>query len=109
MRFIEIEIREPLFGNFVYIRDKYIREAFETGSFLKITTPHGTGYHSPKEWMKDAKKMEKEFKIPGKPMILYGNHARYDGVEPREDVLGVTKEGLAQKLEAMRRALKIKN
>jgi len=72
--FVYVDIKKPLYDNFVYIRyDKYIKQAIERGAQLKIWTPQGIGIHDPKEWMKTGKKMEKIFKRPDEPMILFGN------------------------------------
>jgi len=71
--YIEITIFKPLYGNFCYIRDSYIRESKRTGKKLKIKLPNGTGIMSADEWMDGAKRIEKVFKIPEKPMVLYGN------------------------------------
>lgn len=72
--YVEVDIRKPLYGNFVYIRDKYIRQAINEGKQLMIQVPTGTGIHDPREWIRTGKKMLKEFKIPGRPMTLWGNH-----------------------------------
>lgn len=72
--YIDINIKNPLYGDFVYVRDKFIKQAQQERKLLRITTPNGTGLVTPKQWLKDAKKMEKEFKIPGVPMILWGNY-----------------------------------
>ena len=71
--YIEIKIFKPLYGNFCYIRDSYIRLAMRTGKKLKIILPNGTGIMSADEWMVNAKRIEKVFKIPESPMVLYGN------------------------------------
>lgn len=77
---VEVEIRKPLFDNFVYIRDVYLNRAKREGVPIKIKIPEGaykgeyvTSYE---EFMKGAKKMEKVFNIPNKPMVLWGNYAK---------------------------------
>ena len=75
MEYIEVTINKPLYFNYCFIRDKYIKQARRTGKKLHITIPGVIeGYFTASEWMKNAKRMEKEFKIPGHPMILYGNY-----------------------------------
>jgi hypothetical protein len=72
--FVFVDIRKPLFDNFVYIRyDTIIRQAIERGAKLKIRIPEGVGIHDPKEWMKTGKRMDKVFKRPDEPMVLWGN------------------------------------
>lgn len=77
-RFVDINIRKPVYGNFCYIRDKYIKQAKVQRKWLRITTPNGIGYCSPDWWQGTGKRLAKEFKIPGSPMILYGNHVPID-------------------------------
>lgn len=74
--FVDIDIKKPMFDNFVYIYDKFIKQAEKENKYLRITIPNGTGVMSPKVWMKGAKKMEKIYKIAGVPMILWGNTVR---------------------------------
>lgn len=71
---VEIEIKKPLYGSMVYIRDKYLKQAMKENGPINIICDGKKYMISPYEWTSDAKKMEKEFLIPGKPMILYGNH-----------------------------------
>ncbi len=71
--FINIEIRKPIYANYIAIRDKYLLEAKRTKKLLRITIPAGTAIVSYATWMKDAKLIEKEFKIPGHPMKLWAN------------------------------------
>lgn len=79
MEYITVDIKKPLFDyeevDFVYIRDKYIREAKRKNKFLKIITPKGVHYTSPQDWLKNCKKINKVFKFPDKPMKLVGNYA----------------------------------
>lgn len=72
---IDIVITKPIHTTFVYVRDLYIEKAKREYKFLKITIP-GVAERicSPADWVRDAKIMYKEFKIPGQPMKLYGNY-----------------------------------
>ena len=79
--FIEITIRKPLGDGFCFIRDKYIKDASRTGKMLKIKLPDGEAVVSADTWMSGAKKVEKVFKIPSRPMVLYGNYAPIVKVE----------------------------
>lgn len=75
--YIDIRIFKPVYevdkGSFVYINEKFIKQARREGKDLRITVPRGTGTCTVAKWMKNAKKMEKIFNIPTVPMILYGN------------------------------------
>ena len=75
---VKVNILKPVYGNFVYIRNTYINEALKKGVDLEITVPNGTATVNPNEWLKGAKRLEKEFRIPGHPMILFGNHVRLE-------------------------------
>jgi hypothetical protein len=73
-QFEDIEIRKPLYDNFVYIRDKIIFDAIRNHRVLRITIPQGTAIVNPENWLRTGKRMEKVFKIPDKPMVLIGNY-----------------------------------
>ena|SRR3990167_11562578 len=78
--FIDIDIKEPMFktdkGSFVYIYDKYIKQAQREKKYLRITVPDGIMVTTAKKWLKGANRMEKVFKIPSQPMILFGNYVQ---------------------------------
>lgn len=71
---IKVTINKPVYGNFVYIRNTYIAQAWKSKVMLEITVPNGTGIMDPIEWVKTGKRMEKVFKKVDEPMILYGNN-----------------------------------
>ena len=71
---IDIYIHKPLYATFCYIRQEFIQRAIREGKQLRIKIPQGTYLIDPHDWMKNAKKMEKVFKYPDNPMILWGNH-----------------------------------
>jgi len=73
METVNVTIKKPLYDNFVYVRDMHIRRAMREGKKLKITIPQGAGIVDPVDWIKTGKKMEKVFKYPDNPMILWGN------------------------------------
>ena len=74
MKTVKVNIRKPVYGNFCYIRDTYIRQARDKNIPLEITVPDGTATMTVAQWMDGAKRLEKVFKIKNHPMILYGNH-----------------------------------
>jgi hypothetical protein len=79
--YIQITIDDPIYGNNVAIRDKYIREAKKSGRLLKIITPNGIGIMSPQKFVKGAKIFKKEFLIKGVPMRFFQNDVPITGEE----------------------------
>lgn len=73
MQWVAVHIQKPLYGSFVYVRDKYIKEAQNKGLPLRISCPGSICLVSPEEWLKDAKRIEKVYLQPNNPMILFGN------------------------------------
>ena len=78
---INIEIKKPLFVHlgspFVYIADKYIKKAQKTGKLLRIKTPQGTGLMNYKDWLTNARYLEKVFLRPDEPMKMWGNYVKF--------------------------------
>lgn len=70
---IAVTISKPLYGNYCFIRDKYINDAIRYHTKLLITVPKGSALVDPLWWKTTGKRMEKIFKMPDNPMILYGN------------------------------------
>lgn len=71
---IEVFIKKPIHGNFVFIRDKYLNKAESACEKLRIRTPKGERICTPAEWKRNAKYMEKVFLRPDEPMKLWGNY-----------------------------------
>lgn len=74
MKPVDVVIKKPLYGTYVYIRDKYVDMAIKHRTMLRISIPQGTALVDPKEWKKNGKRMEKVFRNPNEPMVLYGGH-----------------------------------
>lgn len=72
-KYINVDIKRPLYGNFCYIRDIYLNQARREHKNLRITTPNGTGIMTVEQWMTNCKEMKKVFKQPDNPMVLFGN------------------------------------
>lgn len=70
---IKINVEKPIAGMF-YIRDKYLRLARDKNKTITLVYKNKKYVATYKQWMKGAKKMTKEFLIPGNPMVLYGNY-----------------------------------
>ena len=80
-KYLDIEIKKPLFGTFCYIRKEAVDHALKYKKLLRITIPQGVGIISPKDWLKEAKYMEKVFMRPDEPMKLYGNYVPVPNIE----------------------------
>lgn len=78
---IYVNIKKPIYANYVGIRDKYIYQALREHKQLRIETPNGTTTISPKEILKKGDIIEKEFLIPGHPMKLYCMNLKLDKVK----------------------------
>ena len=85
-KYINVNIKKPIYGTYVGIRDKYIWQAKRERKLLRITIPQGTEIISPAKFLKGATRIEKVFLIPDKPMVLYCNHIHRDR-EPIENVM----------------------
>jgi hypothetical protein len=76
MKLLTIDIRKPLFGNFVYLRDIYIDRAIRQKTKIRVKIPNGEAIIEPAKWknwaIKNNKVMKKVFKFPDNPMVLYG-------------------------------------
>ena len=52
---IQVIVKKPSHNDFVFIKDKYVKQAERTGRKLRIVTPTGERICSAKDWMKGAK------------------------------------------------------
>jgi len=73
MKYLEVNIAKPMYGTYVYLWDKYIKDAKRAKLPLRITIPQGSGIYWADEWVKGSRTMEKVFLRPDEPMILIGN------------------------------------
>lgn len=76
---VKVEIKKPLYGNFVYINLKVLNTAVRQKQKVEVCLPNGCAVIDPVEWVKTGKRMEKVFKFPDRPMVLYGNHVPIKG------------------------------
>ena len=79
-------IRKPIYGTYVGVRDKYIFKAKREHKKLRITIPQGEVIISPEKFLRGATRIEKVFKIPTHPMVLYCNTLHLDKHNTIEDV-----------------------
>lgn len=96
--YIDVNIEKPLYegdkGSFCYIYDKYLKQAEQQKKYLRITVPKGVMVTTAKKWLKGANKMEKVFKIPTQPMILWGNWVQISSGYQYE----IGEDGIARRL-----------
>jgi hypothetical protein len=85
-KYIYINIRKPIYGTYVGIREKYLWKAKREKKLLKIEIPQGVCIISPDKFLKGSRRIEKVFKIPTKPMVLYCRELTLTKQNPIEDV-----------------------
>ena len=85
--YITINIKKPIYGNYVGVREKYIRQAQKYHKDLRIITPNGIGTVSPTKFLQGAERIEKVFLIPDSAMVLYCNHVRVDPKESEKSTV----------------------
>lgn len=73
-KLITVDILKPLYGNFVYIREEIINRAIRQGAMLEVKIPKGKAIVDPSNWKKNGKRMERVFKRPNEPMVLWGGN-----------------------------------
>ena len=72
MDFIDVVITKPLSGSYCCINESVLNRAIRFKKKIKVSLPTHSAMMDPKEWKK-GKRMEKIFKRPDEPMILYCN------------------------------------
>ena len=73
-RVITVDIKKPVYGNYVYIRGETLDKAIKHGVRLEIIVPNGKAIVDPAEWKRNGKRIEKIFLRPDEPMVLYGGN-----------------------------------
>ena len=74
MKVITVDIKKPLYGNYVYINGTIVNRAISSGAMLEIIVPAGRAIVDPRKWKENGRVMKKVFKYPDNPMILYGGN-----------------------------------
>ena len=69
---INVNIRKPMYGNYVFIRASTVERAIRLGEKMQVTVPNGTAIVDPVKWKAEGKVMRKVFKFADNPMILIG-------------------------------------
>lgn len=73
MKLVTVDIRKPLYGNYVYLRKEIIDRAISAGAMMEVVIPSGRAIVDPVKWKAEGKIMKKVFRFKNNPMILYGN------------------------------------
>ncbi len=74
MKVVVVDIKKPLFGNYVYIASSFIEKAIKEKVMLGVIIPNGRALVDPVKWKENGKVMKKVFKFKDNPMILYGGY-----------------------------------
>ncbi len=72
MKLVTVDIRKPLYGNYVYINGNVVDRAISAGAMMEVVIPSGRAIVDPVKWKTEGKIMKKVFKFKNNPMILYG-------------------------------------
>lgn len=65
------EIRKPIYGTCVALNERLLNEAIRKGKKILVKCPGAEETIDPQEWKKTAMRIEKVFRFPDRPMILY--------------------------------------
>lgn len=74
MNIIHYPFKKPLYGTYCYLRVEVLDKAIREGAQISIDLPSGSALIDPIKWKANGKIMQKVFKYPDKPMILYGGN-----------------------------------
>ena len=67
----ETEIKKPIYGSCIALNAKLINEAIMARVKLRVICPTAIETFDPQEFKNTAQRIEKVFRIPTQPMILY--------------------------------------
>jgi len=70
---MKFDIKDTIYGNFVYLGGSYVDQAIEEGRLLEITIPSGTAIMSPVDWKEGMSIKKKKFTYAEDKVVLYGN------------------------------------
>jgi len=70
---MKFDIKDTIYGNFVYLGGTYVDQAIEEGRLLEITIPSGTAIMSPVDWKEGMSIKKKKFTYSDDKVVLYGN------------------------------------
>ena len=84
LKYWHIRINKPIYGDCVAIRSRIIDEAIAKQKILLVEANGKLEKVHPLTWKKESQKIEKVFKIPECPMILYQRTLRNISDKPLE-------------------------
>jgi hypothetical protein len=74
---MHIDIRKPLYGSFVNLREDHLKQAIKKGETFYVSIKGGPKVKiDPQEWIKTGKKVEQVFRFKDRPMKLVGNYVQ---------------------------------
>lgn len=72
------KFEKPIYGSMFSIWDKWLKIAKSHDMTIVAVTPYGKATYKVKDWIEGAEKIEKEYNIPGVPMVMYARHVLPD-------------------------------
>ena len=69
---IILELEKPIYGSFYTIWDKWLRLARDKHLAIEVRIKEGIFNFTLQEYLKGAKRTERFYKNPNKPMVFYG-------------------------------------
>jgi hypothetical protein len=74
---MHIDIRKPLYGSFVNLREDHLKQAIKKGEAFYVSIKGGPKVKiDPQEWIRTGKKAEQVFRFKDRPMKLVGNYVQ---------------------------------
>lgn len=66
-----VHIKKPIYGHCVAINRAIIQAAITNGRLLVVSCPGASEVIPPRAWVNRARRIEKVFRRPDEPMVLY--------------------------------------
>ena len=79
-----VHIKKPIYGHCVAINSKIINQAIQNHRWLHVSCPGAEETVNPWEWLSKGQKIEKVYRIPNHPMVLYQKHVGETEPEARK-------------------------
>lgn len=83
-KYLVVPLQRPIYGTNYAIREKWIELAKKTNKLLLIRTPFGQEIINPGVYKKESRRIEKVFKIPTSPMVLFQRDLHLAPLQPIE-------------------------
>lgn len=83
----KVRVYRPIFDTYVALNEKLLNAAIKAKVDIWVFTKGGEERLDPRIWKKEGKRMEKVFRIPTQPMVLYQRYVKpYESELDDEDV-----------------------